>query len=239
MISKRKPLKISNELLSAVENYISKYYTGDESLKTGVFLSESVDSYSEDHFIKEKQIKYRKTVESGKKPFPDSEMIELFTAQQAPVHDARLKAAPVQAAAPMQAAISMPEPAPAPPAATLDSLIGNLDESFSATLLRLIDAKGKKDADVYNRANIDRRLFSKIRGNEQYTPSKATVLAFAVALELSLDQTGDLLKRAGFTLSRSRKFDVIIEYFIQNRRYDIFEINEVLYSYDQPLLGGQ
>jgi len=122
--------------------------------------------------------------------------------------------------------------------AGLDDLVGNLDEPFSATLLRFIDATGRKDSDVYNSANIDRRLFSKIRNNAHYAPSKPTVLAFAVALELSLDQTEDLLERAGFALSHSRKFDVIVEYFIQSCKYDIFEINEVLFNYDQPLLGG-
>ena len=125
-----------------------------------------------------------------------------------------------------------------PAEAGLDDLVGKLDEPFSATLLRLIDATGKKDSDVYNRANIDRRLFSKIRSNAHYAPSKPTVLAFAVALELNLNQTEDLLERAGFALSHSRKFDMIVEYFIQSRKYDIFEINEVLFSYDQPLLGG-
>jgi len=123
-------------------------------------------------------------------------------------------------------------------AASLDDLVGNLDEPFSTTLLRLIDTTGRKDTEVYRRANIDRRLFSKIRSNVDYTPSKPTILAFAVALELSLEQTEDLLERAGFTLSNSRKFDVIVEYFIANRKFDIFQINEVLFSYDQPLLGG-
>ena len=134
------------------------------------------------------------------------------------------------------------EPFPAevtlPAAAALRGLVDKLDEPFSTTLLRLIDATGKKDSDVYRRANIDRRLFSKIRINPDYTPSKPTVLAFAIALELDLEQTEDLLERAGFALSRSRKFDVIVEYFIQSRNYDIFQINEVLFSYHQPLLGG-
>ena len=121
---------------------------------------------------------------------------------------------------------------------SLDNYVNNLDEPFSTTLLRLIDASGKKDSEVYRRANIDRRLFSKIRTSANYAPSKPTVLAFAIALELNLEQAQDLLERAGFALSRSRKFDVIVEYFLRRRRYDIFLINEVLFSYDQPLLGG-
>ena len=120
----------------------------------------------------------------------------------------------------------------------LDDLIDDLDEPFNTTLLKQIDAKGKTDSEVYKRANIDRKLFSKIRTGKDYMPSKRTILALAVSLELTLEETDDLLKRAGYALSHSQKFDVIVEFFIVNGKYDIFEINEVLFKYDQPLLGA-
>lgn len=111
------------------------------------------------------------------------------------------------------------------------------EQSFSRTLIKLIAEKGKDSVDVYKRAQIDRKLFSKIRSRPDYIPSKKTVIALALALELSLDETQFLLERAGFTLSRSILFDVIIEYFISHRRYDIFEVNETLFAYKQSTLG--
>lgn len=120
----------------------------------------------------------------------------------------------------------------------LSELMRKLDAGFSETLLQLIDRSGKKDSEVYNKANVSRQHFSKIRNNPNYKPTKPTAIAFAIALELNMDQTLDLIGRAGYTLTTSSRFDVIIMYFIEQRNYNMFDINETLFEFDQSLLGA-
>ena len=116
--------------------------------------------------------------------------------------------------------------------------MAHLGDTFQERLLHLIDEQDLPDPVVYKKANLDRKLFSKIRSNAAYRPSKNTVLALAIALELDLTQTKDLLARAGFAFSPSSMFDLIVQYCFEKRIYDIFEVNALLFQYDQPLLGA-
>lgn len=200
----------------AIEEYLQEYdlevylaVFDKSSFRIGKALLGDVESYIDQHYV-------------DAHTYDRSQLLE---AEEAAFREAAFPG--VCAAKPMSR-----------PSQGLEDLMENLDAPFSDTLLKLIDKKGKTDVEVYKRANMDRKLFSKIRTGKGYTPKKPTILALAVALELPLDETDELLERAGYALSHASKFDVIVEYFIVNRKYDIFEINEVLFAYDQPLLGA-
>ncbi|MBO4835901.1 MAG: hypothetical protein J5483_07285 [Lachnospiraceae bacterium] len=144
-----------------------------------------------------------------------------------------------------QALASMPRERQAMPVvgssgyAAADKLAFELDESFSDYLFRKIDERGIKDSDCYKKANVSKQIFSNIKSNPEYIPSKTTILAFAIALQMDLEETKDLLERAGYALSHSSKLDVIVEYFIKNKKYDLYEINNTLFAFDQKLLGSR
>ena len=129
-------------------------------------------------------------------------------------------------------------PMAAPKAASLEDMLKQADAGFTETLLKLIDKSGKKDSEIYKKANISKQHFSKIRNNPNYKPTKPTAIALALALELSLEDTKDLIGRAGYALTNSSKFDLIIQYFIEQGTYNVVEINIALYEFDQTLLGG-
>lgn len=120
----------------------------------------------------------------------------------------------------------------------LEDLVAQTTETFQQALFRMIDERGLKDSEVYKRANMDKKLFSKIRSNADYQPKKITAISLALALRLNLDETRDFIGRAGFALTHTSKFDIIIEYFIENKNYDLFEINQVLFAFGEPLIGN-
>lgn len=215
-----------DEALHVATRAISDFLTGNEmnvylavfdraAFVVGKALLGKVESYIDEHYVEEHHLPRGALLTAERRAFEEADECHSI---------------PIAAAA--------PQAYNAPCMASIDEQIQNLDEPFSTTLFRLIDGKGKTDVEVYKRANIDRKLFSKIRTGKAYLPGKRTVIALAIALELNLRQTDDLLERAGYALSHSQKSDVIVEYFIVNQHYDIFEINEVLFKYDQPLLGG-
>lgn len=215
-----------------------------EAFRLSKEILKDVRQYVDDHYVEERWDEEHITYSSSMFPSEPAPSYSMPTHDNIPPSGKwrrrRKKAEKREDAEDLVGAVSAPEETTA-----VSSVFGNLsdqlelkvEESFQEMLLRLIDEKGLTDTEVYKKANVDRKLFSKIRCNPEYHPSKKTALALAIALELNLDQTVDLLARAEVALSPNRKFDVIIRYCIENRIYDIFEINAILFEYDQPSLG--
>ncbi len=249
--------RISSGLFERVEQFIDEHYVEEHPARGEERPDMRMERLSVSVPEKELLAAYRAHSEQTEEAGRDAEAAKAFQEElerrRARIREAR--SAPREMASPCAAprrkkrlferaereeACAMPAPArrAVPTAAELDEWLKHLDAGFAETLLALIDAKDMTDAQCYKKANVDKKVFSKIRSTPGYTPKKTTVVAFAIALELDMAATRDLLSRAGYGMSRSSKFDVIIEFFIARREYDVFRINEVLYDHDMPLLGS-
>ncbi len=219
---------LSGEIFSGMEAFIDAHYVEERLPEEYGFAASRANMLKPDERREKERKSARQTAAPGKKKTPPAGPLKWLGRQAEEV------------AADAMAGLS-PAPATAPtdkPARSLDELIRQVSETWQESLLRLIDEKGFRDTEVYKRANIDRKLFSKIRSNPAYQPKKITAVAFALALRLSLDETKDLLARAGYALSPSSKFDLIVEYFIDQKIYDTYTINLALFQHNQPLLGA-
>lgn len=198
-----------------------------DSLAVSRKLFASVEEYIDDHYVAQNDESYG----SGRRR---REYVERW--EDAALADREY---PAQECAPLVFAAAPPPPAAAPMAArSLENLMDNLGESFTTRLLRLIDERGLKDSTVYKQSNISRQHFSKIQCNRDYNPKKKTVLAFAVGLHLSEDETIDLLKSAGYAFSDGSKRDWIVRYCLEHKIYNINQVNTLLFEYDQEQLGA-
>ena len=215
VIFDRDSFDIGGKMFSEIQSFIDENYVDEQKRLDPRPRSEAL---------------YSPTIQSfgSSLPEPAAPKRKLFRSKKTEISES-FESRPVCAAAPALAEDLS--------ASSLEDALNALDESFSEMLLRMIDERGLTDPQVYKKANVDRKLFSKIRGNRDYRPKKQTAVAFAIALELGLAETKKLLETAGFALSHSSKFDVIIEYFISKGQYNIYEINEALFAFDQTLLG--
>jgi O-acetyl-ADP-ribose deacetylase (regulator of RNase III) len=241
---------VFSEFLTDHELDITLVVFDNESFELSGRIFAGVDEYIDGHYVEEKldeEYGFAGAAVFGTANYsmPPEEVLEEVTDEepQERRHSrrSRLFGLHQEARSAMPCAdVAAPAPKPAAKEAkkrSLDDVVKNISDTWSESLLRMIDEKGYTDVEVYKRANADRKLFSKIRSNKDYQPKKATALAFALALRLNIDETKDFLGRAGYALSNSSVTDLIVEYFIENEVYDIMTINVALFDHDQPLLG--
>lgn len=215
--------EVSTGLFSDVKAYIDETMVHEESLSQRMRQAETSQRFLSEQEHKEfrEQLKDYERLNTGALP----DMSEYYDGSVNYERSVKASMAKPMAAAPKNRTSDIAD------------ILRDMDKSFSETLLDLIDKSGMKDSAVYKKANVDRRLFSKIRSDVQYKPSKVTAVAFALALELDWFATCDLLEKAGYSMTHSSKFDIIIEYFIKHKNYNVYEINEVLFAFDQSLIG--
>ena len=230
------------EFLADNEMTVYMVIFGKDAFKVSTKLFNDVTQYIDDHYVEEHELRYPESRRSRmlQEKWRDVEEDSCASVQVPYDMEVELcEAAPPAPCAQKSVSISdFLEVEPADLPKSIEEALGMLDESFSEMLLRKIDESGMKDPECYKKANVDRKLFSKIKNDPGYKTSKSTVIAFAIALKLSLEETKEMLMKAGFALSHSNKFDIVIEYFIVNGNYNIYEINEMLFALDQPLLGA-
>ena len=223
--------KLSGKIFAGVDQFIDENYV-EEKIEAEYFALNVCEEYSapvksEEEFAEEPDISSlqdarRRRLERGRFSSRRKNALAAEMAERAPRFSGNEPG--------LSAAMAKPR--------SLDDVVRNVSETWSESLLRLITEKGYTDTEVYKRANVDRKLFSKIRSNKDYQPKKNTAVAFALALKLNVDETKDLLGKAGYAFSPSSRFDLIIEYFIDQNVYDLMLINMALFEHDQPLLGG-
>ena len=221
VVFSRDAFQLSEKLFQGVSSFIDENYILEKTLQQYGLADKCGVRGMEQKLILQEQMRRRQVEEAA-----------CFDAAPCAPMAVQPEAKPKKAAG---RGFSLPFPKAKP---SLADLLAETDAGFSETLLKLIDQTGKKDSEIYTKANLSRQHFSKIRKNPHYQPTKPTAIALALALELNLEQTRDLIGRAGYALTSSSKFDVIIMYFIREGNYNLFDINAALFEFDQSLLGG-
>lgn len=237
VVFSRDAFQLSEKLFRGVSSYIDENYILEKNLQQyGLADKCAVRGIQQEMILREQMRRRQEEIQQ----FEFSEKRDIFPAVTAPEEKACYEdTAPApKMALPKKSRAHLPLFPTLPAKPTLSELLAKTDAGFSETLLKLIDQTGKKDSVIYSKANVSRQHFSKIRNNPDYKPTKTTAIAFAIALELNLEQTQDLIGRAGYALTTSSKFDVIIMYFIREKNYNMMDINAALFEFDQSLLGA-